>query len=122
MAFAFVLLAGCARSAPPLPDDAPSDIQLTATEAALSCPQVHDNMKEIAESAKAYGAVIRDDRTSNQIAGYFGALFIIPLAGVQMNSDAVKQLNILQSRWDRWIDVARAKQCKFDPSLTFRGN
>ncbi len=94
---------------------------MTSAEAAASCQDVGLTLRTIADDAKGYGANIRNDRSSNQVAGYFGALFIIPLIGVQHNTEEKRQLDVLQTRWDRWIDVAKSKQCPFDRTLTFRG-
>ena len=112
---------GCTRSAPQLPPESTGAERLTALEAKQTCDDIQDEIRSIANSAKKYGAAIKAERVNNQIAGYFSAFFILPILATKHNIDEKRQLDALQSRWDRLIDVTRVKRCPFDADLTFRG-
>lgn len=120
-ALALLALAGCARSAPQLPTENRSGVHLSAVEQGATCEDISFALRGFADEAKGYGATIQKERASNQVAGYFGALFIIPLVAVRQNTEEKHQLDGLQARWDRWINVAKAKQCPFDRTLALRG-
>lgn len=112
-------LAGCARYAPDLPpdtstvsvEDAAEQLKITEKDRNLSCEQIADEKQAIAKNRSINEENIRKNRTQNQVAGYFGALFLIPLIAVNHDSTAKEILDALQFRGDQLDFLSRQKNC-----------
>src|SRR5689334_16583498 len=84
---ALIGLAGCATSAPTLPPDTTSINRsrslavedFTPQARAMSCTDIALERQKISNAMKTANAVIEGNRTRNQIAGYFAALYIVPI-------------------------------------------
>lgn len=115
---ASVLLSACARSAAPLPQDygsvtapKPQSSEFSAQDQALTCPQVAAEIIRLEGQNRRAEAVIKSDRTQNQTAGYFAALFLVPIVAVDTNEEQVALLNQNQRRQDDLRRLKRAKAC-----------
>lgn len=116
---AAVISVSCARSAPELPADFGSvDAQLPALSSfemrdqGLVCEEIDAELLALSENALQHSAEINKNRASNQIAGYFGILFIVPALGLQTNTEQHDRLNDIQERWDTLVVLKRIKECK----------
>ncbi len=55
---------------------------------------------------------IEGNRTRNQIAGYFGALYLVPLVAMEANDPEKKDLVALYARRDVLIKLNTVKGCR----------
>ena len=109
MILPLLFLLGCARSAPNLPEsrigktDAEIQKLLNINEAdlAIACPALNAELGEVETQIENNELVIKGARTKNQVAGYFGVLFLIPLIGTDNNDAAKVNLEKLQVRKDQ---------------------
>jgi hypothetical protein len=116
---ALLLLAGCAASAPKLPPDTTSinrSRTLTITDfaepdRALSCEAIGSERRQIADAVAAANARIEANRTKNQVAGYFGGLFIVPALATEGNYADKDEIARLSQRKDTLIQLASVKGC-----------
>lgn len=114
-----LLLAGCARSAPDLPDHrvGKSDeevrlmLGISKSDLELSCTEISTAMNDLNAKIEENEQEIKGDRTQNQVAGYFGALFLFPALAADQNTDSKEQLDSLQVRKDQLIYLQQRK-CK----------
>ena len=58
-------------------------------------------------------SVIESNRGRNQAAGYFAALFIVPIVAVDNNSNEKAQLDTIQNQLDELRAVGNRKFCFF---------
>lgn len=115
-----LLVAGCAAPAPPLPTDTTSvnrtqSITLNAfstDDAALSCDEIATERRVIDKQMRATNGQIEGNRTQNQVAGYFGALLVVPLIATEGNQAERDQITKLYARQDILIKLAAVKSCK----------
>lgn len=112
-----VAAAGCARTAPTLPEDrslSPAAQRLSGEDKAsadmrLSCGQIAGELRSNRDAAAAMEAHIAGQRTRNQ-----AALFVGGVAGAPFTegSEAEKgRLNALQESRDRLLRISVAKNC-----------
>ncbi len=119
-ALALGFLFGCARSAPDLPvtrankSDAEILKLLHINEADLimKCPELGSALLKVNEAIDDNELVIKGDRRKNQIVGYLGALFILPVIGAENNGEAKENLENLQVRKDQLYYLKSRKDCK----------
>lgn len=105
-------LAACARSAPDLPPQSdPATIRLSAGEAAMSCADIASAIDVRRTERETLTAEIHGNRQRNQVAGYLGALFIVPLVAAENNTGEKSRLDEIQSELDRLYAVNRARRC-----------
>lgn len=115
-----VILGGCAGSAPPLPTDTTSAnavahatlADFSPSDAALSCAQIQSEGTAIEDRMRADNGKIEGNRTRNQIAGYFGALYLVPLVAMEPNDPEKKELVALYARRDVLIKLTTVKACR----------
>ncbi len=116
---AMIALAACARSAPELPPDYGSvnaQAQLSAADFAesdlrMTCGDIVSEQEDMTREARNLTGVIEGNRGRNQIAGYFGGLFLFPLLAVKENPAEKRKLDTMQARWDTLTQLKRFKQC-----------
>lgn len=114
-----VLISGCASSAPPLPVDTTSTNRteiigldsFSRADAALSCDQIAAERQDIDNRIRMDNSQIESNRTQNQVAGYLGALFIVPLAATESNQPERDDITRLYGRRDTLIKLAAVKDC-----------
>jgi hypothetical protein len=114
-----VLLMGCAASAPPLPPDATSVNRVqslalssfTKEDAALSCDQIVAERQQIDLALVQNNEQIEGNRTRNQVAGYFGALFVIPLVAIDNNGAEKDEITQFYARRDILVKLGTVKGC-----------
>ena len=114
------VLGGCAGSAPALPPDTTSANAAThatladfsPSDAALSCAQIQSEGAGIEDRMHADNGKIEGNRTRNQIAGYFGALYLVPLVAMEGNDPEKKDLMTLYARRDVLIKLNTVKACR----------
>jgi hypothetical protein len=114
-----LFLAGCATPAPKLPPDTTSvNRNRTLTMAdfvepdrALSCDAIASERRQIADGVAAANARIEANRTKNQVAGYFGGLFIVPALATEGNYAEKDDIVRLSQRKDTLIQLANVKAC-----------
>lgn len=115
---ALMLVSACARSAAPLPEDygsvnapKPQTSEFPTNDQALSCTEVAAEIIKLEGQNRRAEEVIKSDRTQNQTAGYFAALFLVPIVAVDTNEEQVALLNKNQRRQDDLRRLKRAKAC-----------
>lgn len=116
---ALSLLFGCARSAPDLPvsriGKSDAEVQkllnINAADLAMECPALDAALAKVNEAIDDNELVIKGDRTKNQIVGYLGALFILPVIGTENNDEAKENLEKLQVRKDQLYYLKSRKAC-----------
>lgn len=115
-----MLIAGCARNAPPLPPDLshlPPEQRLLAGDAEspegrMDCPALQQEAEQSRAQIRQYEGVILANRGQNQAAGYIGAALFLPaLLAVRNDDDAKKNLDQLQAKADRIDRLRKAKGC-----------
>ncbi|MEM1298949.1 MAG: hypothetical protein AAGH68_06665 [Pseudomonadota bacterium] len=114
-----LLLGACARPAGTLPPDYGSvnaaqqldAAQFSQSDQAMTCGEISEERARIAETNRQAEAVIASDRTQNQVAGYFAALFLVPIVAVDSNEEQVALLNRNQARQDQLIRLSRLRGC-----------
>ncbi|MBO6784204.1 MAG: hypothetical protein JJ899_13175 [Alphaproteobacteria bacterium] len=119
LAAAALALAACARSAPELPPDYGSvsatdrlsASDFTSADLRLTCGDIVSEQKAMTETARQLTGVIEANRQHNQVAGYFGGLFLFPLVAVRENPDEKTKLDRMQDRWDTLTQLKRFKDC-----------
>ncbi|MGO8915054.1 MAG: hypothetical protein ACLQJR_04020 [Stellaceae bacterium] len=119
LALGLLVLAGCAAPAPPLPPDTTSVNRMqeltlgdfSASDAAMSCDDVAAERRTNAAAMKAANDRIEGNRTQNQVAGYLGALFLVPYLATEGNYAEKDQITQLYQRHDTLIRLASVKHC-----------
>ena len=116
---ALVTVAGCTQPAPPLPQDYTS-VSSTATldasrfedvDLALTCAQIADARQTEQRRVEQAEAIILADRGQNQAAGYFGALFLLPLVAVDTNDEQVALVKASKARVDELRLLGQFRDC-----------
>ena len=111
---ALVLTAGCASSAPPLPSQAAtgSTDGIAAPDLALDCPRIVQEVEAVDARMREANLKIGDERTRNQVVGYFAAVAFAPLVLAAEQNQAERDLvKTLYARRDALIRVATRKGC-----------
>jgi hypothetical protein len=124
---AVLLLAACASEAPPLPPDTTSvtrsrDLNIddfTAEARAMSCSEITDERRKIADAMETASNTIAGNRTRNQIlVGVFslGGLVAAPVLLAAEHDDAAKdEITKLYERRDTLMKLATLKHCPAPP-------
>jgi hypothetical protein len=116
---AFLLLAGCAAPAPTLPPDTTSVnrtqslalADFTTADQALSCDQIAAGLRSIDGEMQAANARIEANRVQNEVAGYFGVLYLVPLVATEGNYAEKDEISRLYQRRDTLVKLAVLKAC-----------
>jgi hypothetical protein len=110
-----LVLAACARSAPPLPaaySGSSSQIQLNGEEQNLTCVAIDNRIAAKNQRTQELESIIQGNRKENQTIGFVAGLVLPPLAlAAEGNSKEKKELDGLQAERDRLYTVRRAKNC-----------
>jgi hypothetical protein len=118
-AIAALMLAGCTRSAPPLPPDTTSinrshDLALDdfMPEArAMSCDDISAERRKIADAMQQINASIESHRTRDQIIGYFTFPTLVVVNAVDGDDAGKDQMTQLYQRQDTLIKLSALKHC-----------
>ncbi len=110
---------GCAASAPPLPPDTTATNRTGSVtiedfepaDRALACADIERERETIKASTMAANARVAGHRSTNQVAGYFGAFFPPILLATEGDYDEKDELVRLQSRRDTLSKLAVLKNC-----------
>ncbi len=115
-----VLLVGCARPAPPLPETVKALNQtleqavanLPASTRSLSCRDIGLKMDALKEHDSRLNQQIQSNRGKNQVAGYIGGV-LFPPALLAVDNDSLRKalLDQNQLRRDELIVAQSAKNC-----------
>ena len=109
-----IILAGCARAAPDLPDAKRlDDMSRSSIYANSDCPQILQKISDLESEKRQMEFIIHSNRGRNQAAGYFAGLFIVPIVAVDNNSSEKAQLDDIQVRLDELRAVGNNKICFF---------
>jgi hypothetical protein len=116
---AALILSGCVASAPALPPDTTSANAAThakledfsSADAALTCADINAEGASIESRMQADTGKVEGNRTRNQIAGYFGALYLVPLLAMEPNDPEKKDIAKLYARRDILIKLSVVKSC-----------
>lgn len=119
IAGATLALAACATSAPSLPPDRASGSPGAAAtidsfsdhDRAMTCDDVAKEWSDTNAALAANNSAIESNRTQNQVAGYFGAMLIMPLAATDNNDPEKAKIAATYQRRDTLIRLAAAKHC-----------
>lgn len=107
-----IILAGCARAAPDLPDAKRlDDMSRSSVYANSDCPQILQKISDLESEKRQMESIIHSNRGRNQAAGYFAGLFIVPIVAVDNNSSEKAQLDDIQVRLDELRTVGNKKFC-----------
>jgi len=118
--FLFVLLlAGCSSSAPNLPQDYGthnankriSAENFTFEERQLSCSQINQELIALNRFEEVQLNEIQGKRKQNQVAGYFGSLFLFPLVGTDNSNVAKHNLTKINQAKDKLYKLQVYKNC-----------
>lgn len=109
-------LIGCSRPAPLLPaSDGTTAVvpnrQILETERLEKCKVMDGRLLEIDREVASIESRIKAKRGQNQAAGYFGALFLVPLLAVDGQSEEKVQLDHLQFERDEIYRKKRELTC-----------
>lgn len=112
-------LGGCSMGAPPLPPDTTgststhpvSAADFTAQDLALSCGQVDEQRTALHQGIDKANANIAGNRQTNQVAGYFGALFVVPLVATEGNYSDKDIIKAAYARLDTLNQLAVYRSC-----------
>jgi hypothetical protein len=115
-----LMVAGCAASAPSLPADTTSVNRVQSVsldtfskeDAAMSCDQIAAERRDIDRQKQEANGRIEDNRTQNQVAGYFGAQLLLPLLATEGNQAEKDAITRLYGRRDTLIKLSAVKGCK----------
>lgn len=116
---ASAVLAACANSAPPLPTDTTGTNRVETqslwdfpvSDGAMSCNAIADEMKANADKMDADNAAIQSNRQGNEIAGYLGGMYILPLVATEGNYAEKDDITLLQNRQDVLRKLIAVKKC-----------
>lgn len=116
---AAALATGCATSAPSLPPDTtsvdhggqPTLAEFGEHDRTLSCDNIANEWHATNDAIAANNRVIEGNRTQNQVAGYFGALFIVPAIATNNNDSEKDKIVQINQRRDTLIKLNAAKHC-----------
>jgi cell division protein ZapA (FtsZ GTPase activity inhibitor) len=103
---AMLVVQGCARNAPELPDlqeinNAPTPNAVSNHDALeVKCDQLDYHLAQLAEEADQLSNAIKADRGRNQVAGYLGGLFIVPLLAMKEHQEEKQRLDEIQVERD----------------------
>ena len=119
LAIALLLVAAaCTRGAAPLPADRSSinarpavASDFSQADLALTCEQIETERSTLSERAAEAEKVVLADRQRNQIAGYFAALFILPIVAVDTHQERLSLITMTQMRLDTLRDLSRYRSC-----------
>ena len=78
---------------------------------ALSCDNIVSEWRATNDALAANNQVIEGNRAQNQVAGYFGALFIVPAIATNNNDAEKDQITQVNQRRDTLIRLNAAKRC-----------
>lgn len=114
-----LLTAACAGSAPPLPTDTTSDnrqasiksADFSSGDLAKNCSSIKSELNTNAAAISNNTGAIESNRGRNQAAGYLGAMFIVPLAATESNTQEKEKIAQLESRQDVLRKLAAFKKC-----------
>jgi hypothetical protein len=116
---AAALLWGCAAPAPALPPDTTSINRsrnlaiedFTPEARAMNCDDIASERQKIADAFRTANQAIEGNRTRNQIAGYFAALYFVPIVFTENNDAEKDAITKLYERQDMLIKLAALKHC-----------
>jgi len=115
---ALLVMSACTQPAQPLPPDYGSirgaelkETDFSTADLALSCDAIANERAREATRVEQAEAVIKSDRTGNQIAGYFGALFLLPLVAVETNEAQVALIDESKRRIDTLRTLTLYRRC-----------
>ena len=109
-----IILNGCARAAPELPDAQRLDaMSRSSTYANSNCPQILQKISDLESEKRQMEYIIQSNRGRNQAAGYFAGLFIVPIVAVDNNSIEKARLDEIQIQLDELRAVGNIKFCFF---------
>lgn len=116
---AALILSGCVAPAPALPPDTTSENaashakleDFSPADAAMSCSEIAAEGVSIESKMQADTGKVEANRTRNQIAGYFAALYLVPIVATEANSQEKKDIAKLYERRDVLIKLSVVKSC-----------
>lgn len=79
--------------------------------AGYSCGRIKNRLGELTEAVSKAEAAIAANRPRNQIAGFFAALFILPIVATEMNDDERGIVAHAQTELDLLRYSAQIKRC-----------
>jgi hypothetical protein len=112
-------LGACAMQAPPLPADttgSTSTHRLSANDfspqdTALYCGEIGTQRAALHKGIDQASANIAANRQNNQVAGYFGALFVLPLVATEGNYNDKDIIKAAYARLDTLNQLAVYRSC-----------
>jgi len=114
------VFAGCATSASNLPPDyfsvaaqkrvSVDDFDIETAN--LTCEQIHTELKALEKKSTIHLQDIKDKRGRNQVAGYLGSIFILPvLLATDNSSEAKAKIEKIQQAKDLLYKLRAYKKC-----------
>jgi len=113
-----IAVGGCTRSAPDLPPDYGSVNASRQTLASfpahmrnLNCAQIASREADLEARNQKAEEIIKSNRTRNQVAGYLGALYLVPVVAIENDEDQKALLDKNQREVDQLKQLQRVKRC-----------
>lgn len=112
-------MGACATSAPLLPTDTTarnrqaiiSPYDFTGADLSKSCTAIRTEQMSNADKIASDNQVIASNRKQNEIAAYFGGVFLIPYAELKDNAAEKDDIAMLQQRQDTLLKLSAFRQC-----------
>lgn len=104
----------CARPAPNLPS--PEQINQLASSsryAGAVCQDIVNRLAVLDREKRQLEMIIAGNRQHNQVAGYFGSLFLLPALATEHNSVEKARLDEIQQEQDELRAVAAKAECLY---------
>jgi hypothetical protein len=109
-----LMLAACARPAPEIPS--PGQVNLITSSsryAGAGCQAIVNRLAALDGEKRQLEMVIAGNRQHNQVAGYFGALFLLPALAAEHNPVEKARLDEIQQEQDELRAVAAKAECLY---------
>lgn len=112
-------LLSCTTAAPPLPEDTTSgnrqsiltESRFTPDDLGKSCEAIGAEQKANMAKIDGDNKAIQGNRRQNEVAGYLGALLVVPLVATESNAAEKDDIAALQARQDTLLQLQSFKKC-----------
>jgi hypothetical protein len=81
------------------------------------CAELRERLRALEYERRDLESVIQSHRQQNQVAGYFGALLIVPALAAEHDTNEKARLDEIQRQEDELRAVGARKDCLGAPSL-----
>lgn len=112
LSLACLILTACARPAPEIPSNSYFDQMASASSySGANCQDLVNRLAILDIEKRNLETIIASNRQKNQVAGYFGGLFIVPAMAAEHNLEEKARLDKIQQEQDELRAVASKIEC-----------